>query len=124
MKYLFLQLATLFLSVILLLYFFSLDYFIPIRNGAYDWYNIIMVIFLLFLLVESSISTVMYVLEKFLTCGIKEFPDHYRSLKWGVGIAVCLIFSIILSIFNVFPLFYAFFVSVIILIILNIIKIF
>lgn len=124
MKYLLSQLLILILSVIILLYFFSLEYFLPIKDGIFDWYNIFLVIFFIFLSVQSIVSIVFFLSEKFLTCGIKEFPRINRSLKWGIAIGLCSTLSILFSIFNILPLFYAFSILVIILIILNIIKIF
>lgn len=124
MKYLLIQLIIGISSVILLLYFFSLSYFLPSEGEILNWYNISTVLFLSFLLSESIISLIFFLTEKFLTCGLREFPHIHRSLKWGVGLAFAIVISMILSLLNIIPLFYAFALSAIILIILNILKIF
>lgn len=124
MKYLLTQISILIVTVILLSYFFSLNYFLPTVDGNINWYNVLTVLFLIFFLTQSVFSTIFFLFEKFLTCGIKEFPNHNRSLKWGIGIGFCCIFSLLVGMFNIFPLFYAFAISVIILVILNIFNIF
>lgn len=124
MKYALTQFCILILSVIILIYFFSLEYFVPLSSGNINWYNLGAVLFCIFFFFESFVSLVFFLVEKFLTCGIKEFPDHFRSLKWGISIAFCIIISILLSIFNIIPLFYAFLISVIILIIFNLFRVF
>lgn len=124
MKYLLAQIFIGILSVILLSYFLSLDYFRPIADGLPNWYNISTVLFIVFFLTESLFSILFFSFEKFLTCGLREFPYHTRSLKWGIGIGFCCVLSLLLSMFNIFPLFYAFAISAIILIILNIFNIF
>lgn len=124
MKYLLVQISILILTVILLSYFFSLSYFLPANNENLNWYNISTVLFLSFFLSMSVSSIFFYIIEKFLTCGLREFPNYSRSVKWGIGIGFCVVISLLMSMFNIFPLFYAFTISVIILIILNIFKIF
>lgn len=124
MKYLLIQLLILFLSVILLLYFFSLSYFLPLESDVLNWYNISTVLLISFFLSESFFSLFFYLIEKFLTCSIREFPLYFRSLKWGIGLALCVVVSLMLSLLNIIPLFYAFILSAIILGILNIFKIF
>ncbi|MCC7289712.1 hypothetical protein IT417_00440 [bacterium] len=124
MKYLLTQAGIAVLSVILLLYFFSLSYFVPLEQGNINWYNVVTVLFLVFFFVESVVATIILLIEKFLTCGWKEFPHHSRSLKWGIGIGFCAILAMILSMYNVLPIFYGFTSSAIILYILNILKVF
>lgn len=124
MKYALTQFGILIASVIILIYFFSLEYFVPLSSGNINWYNLSAVLFCVFFFFEATISLFFFLTEKFLTCGIKEFPPHFRSLKWGISIAFCIVLSLLLSVFNIIPLFYAFLISVIILIIFNLFRIF
>ncbi len=92
MKYLFTQLFLLFISVIFLYYFSTVPNFVPFDiEGELDWPKIAFVMFNLFLVLESFISLVVYLVEKFIAYGKKEFPSSRLSLKWGLGISLTLI---------------------------------
>jgi len=102
MKYFLSQIIIFILSVIFLLYLFSLDYFLPFDAGEnLNWYNISIVLFLLFLSLQSVISLGVYFLQKFLAYGWKEFPDFRNSFKWGIGLGISIV---VLILFNALDL--------------------
>jgi hypothetical protein len=99
MKYLISQLILSVVSVTILYYLFGLDYFRPYeRSGELNWYNISIFLGILAILLQAVISTIVYLIQKFLAFGLKEFPDKGFSLKIGL----LLTFVIIgIMIFNV-----------------------
>jgi hypothetical protein len=105
MKYLFLQLFIVFLSAMFLLFLFQQKDFIPFDNeSTLNWYNIVAVLFFLFLVVQGFVSILFFLGQKFLTCGIREFPNISFSLKWGILISVLMIFVVIMNIFHILNL--------------------
>ncbi len=108
MKYLLSQLFILFFSVIILYYFSTVPNFIPYKiDGNLDWVKIGIVIFLIFLIIESFISLLIFLIEKFLVYGRKEFPDKLISLKWGIGISLCFIALLFLHLNHLITVFWA-----------------
>jgi hypothetical protein len=121
MKYLITQLFILILSVGFLLYLLTLQYFHPLTGININWYNTITVVPLLFLATQSFVSLGLFLIQKFLSYGWKEFPRPTFSLRWGIGVGVCLVVAIFLNIFNILPLVYGMPACTIILVILNLI---
>ncbi|MCA9375003.1 hypothetical protein KC622_01590 [Candidatus Dojkabacteria bacterium] len=105
MKYLLTQVVAIIVSVTLLYYFSTLNQFLPLTpEKEINWYNLFSVLTLVFVLLEGVISFSLYLLQKFLTCGWREFPDKSFSLKWGLGLSIGIIFIIVLNIFHLFSL--------------------
>lgn len=101
MKYLLSQSILLILSVILLYFFFTTPQFLPTNTyGELDWYKISAVLVVIFLLLQSFISLVIYLTQKFLAYGKNEFPDKNYSLLWGLGLSFCIIISMLFHIFH------------------------
>lgn len=99
MKYLLSQIFIFILSVIVLLYLSRLPGFTPFSQvGVIDWTNVGLIMFFLFLTAESIISVLIYLVEKFLAYGRKEFPSSRFSFKWGLGISLGLIILLFLHI--------------------------
>lgn len=106
MKFLFVQVISLIISVTFLLYLTSLEYFLPYTSqGLVDYYNLTTVLILLFLAVQSFVSLIIFLFQKFLAFELSEFPNHSHALKWGLIIAVSLVAGILLNLFDilVFP---------------------
>ncbi len=102
MKYIFLQTFVSFLGAMFLLFLFQQEHFLPFdESKKIEVYNIFAVLFFLFLISQGLVSIFLYLFQKFLTCGIKEFPSYNYSLKWGIIISILLIFVILLNIYNI-----------------------
>jgi hypothetical protein len=105
MKFLLGQIVILAVSVAFLLYLFSIEYFTPLNlQGDLNWYGIFTVLFLLFVLAQALVSLVIYLAQKFLAYGWKEFPDPWGSLKWGIGLALAFVGAILLNAFHILTL--------------------
>ncbi len=101
MKYLLSQSILLVLCVILLYFFFTTPQFLPTNAyGELDWYKISAVLVVIFLLLQSFISLVIYLTQKFLAYGKNEFPDKNYSLFWGLGLSLSIVISILFHIFH------------------------
>jgi hypothetical protein len=106
MKFLFVQIISLIVSVTFLLYLLSLEYFLPYgADGVLNYYNLVTVLILLFVLVESLISLLVFLVQKFVAFSWGEFPSHKLAVKWGLIFAVAIVGGILLNIFDilVFP---------------------
>ncbi len=105
MRYIFLQIFVLSLGVVFLLLLSQQRDFLPVNEqGIVNWYNVSSVLFFLFLVSQSTISLFLYFLQKFLTCGIKEFPSSRFSLKWGILISFLLTILLLLNIYHIVTL--------------------
>lgn len=105
MKYLLTQVVVIVVSVTLLYYFSTLDQFLPLTpEKEINWYNLFSVLTIIFLFLQASISLILYLLQKALTCGWREFPEKSLSLRWGLGLSIGIIFIIVLNIFHLFSL--------------------
>lgn len=99
MKYLIYQILILVASVAMMLYFINLDYFLPTDiSGNTNTYNVFAMLLLIFMLIESFISTVVFLVQKFLAFGWREFPPIWSSLKIGVVVAITVVSIAILNI--------------------------
>jgi hypothetical protein len=105
MKFLLGQIAILVISVAFLLYLFSVEYFTPVNiQGGLNWYGIFTVLFLLFVLSQSIISLTIFLAQKLLAYGWKEFPDPWASLKWGIGLSLAFVAALLLNSFHILTL--------------------
>lgn len=105
MKFLLGQISIVAISVAFLLYLFSVDYFTPFTSqGDLNWYGIFTVLFLVFLLGQGVISLIIFLAQKFLAYGWKEFPDPWGSLKWGIGLGLALVAALLLNAFHILTL--------------------
>lgn len=73
-------------------------------DGDPNWYNITYVMFLLFLIIESFSSILIYLSQKFIIYGRKEFPEKGFSIKWGLIIATVIISILLLNVFHILSL--------------------
>ncbi len=102
MKYLLVQIFIAVFSVIFLLFLLGLEGFLPLKEDkSLDWYNITSVLFFLFIFIQSLISVLIFLIQKFLVCGFKEFPSIGFSFKWGVTSSVLAVFIILFNIFHI-----------------------
>lgn len=123
MKYIFLQTFVSFLGAMFLLFLFQQEHFLPFeKSGEFDWYNIFAVLFFLFLLSQGALSILLYLFQKFLTCGIKEFPSYNYSLKWGILISILFVFIILLNIYNIMSITWGLLAMILIVFLLILIK--
>ncbi len=105
MKFLILQTFVSLLSVIFLLFLFEQEGFLPVKEDkSLDWYNIASVLFFCFLLLQSVLSILLFLIQKFITCSFKKFPSFHFSLKWGITIAFLVIFVILFNVFHIMDL--------------------
>ena len=105
MKFLLTQLSILIICVAFTLHLFSLDYFLPIdARSELNWYGISTVLFLLFMIAQSLISLTVFLTQKFLAYGWKEFPDYRNALKWGLGLALSIVIALLLNAFHILTL--------------------
>jgi hypothetical protein len=123
MKFLILQTFISFLSVIFLLFLFEQEEFLPLKEDrSLDWYKISSVLFFCFLLLQSVISIILFLIQKFVTCSFKKFPPFHFSLKWSITIAFLIIFIILFNIFHIIDLLWGGIILVFIIIILALLK--
>jgi hypothetical protein len=105
MKFLIVQGLIAVLSVILLYYFSTIDYFLPyFDSGSLNWYAIGTVLFLSFLFLQSVISVVLFLTQKFMAYGWKEFPHPSFATKWGVGLSLGTVVLLLLNAFHILTL--------------------
>lgn len=101
MKYLFLQMFVGFLGAMFLLFLFQTEEFLPFDDEEnINWYNVFSVLFFLFIFTQAVVSIILFLFQKFLTCGIKEFPSCKNSLKWGIVISFLFVFILFLNVYN------------------------
>ncbi len=123
MKFIFLQTFLIFFSAMFLLFLFGQDHFLPFdEKENIDWYNVSSVLIFLFFFIQGFFSIVLFLFQKFLTCGLKEFPSFNMSLKWGILTSLLVILIIILNIFHVVNLLWGLLIIIGIIAILLLIK--
>lgn len=121
MKFLFIQGVLFLFSVTLLIYLLSLDYFLPLTNGSINLYNVSTVLILLFILVQSLISLVIFLLQKFLAFGWSDFPHHGIALKWGIIVSSSLVVGLVLHILGILIFPWSFLALLLVIILLTVI---
>ncbi len=123
MKYLFLQTFVGFLGAMFLLFLFQTEEFLPFdEEGNVNWYNVFSVLFFLFIFTQAVVSIILFLFQKFLTCGLKEFPSFKNSLKWGIVISFLFVFILFLNVYNFISFMWGLVVMVFILLLLILIK--
>jgi len=123
MKYVIIQTILLLLSVIFLYYFSTKGYFLPLdSNGKPLWLNISLVMSLIFITTQALFSILITFIQKRLFFGKKEMPPIFSSLKWGMGIAICLIMVILLNVFHLLSIQWGLLIVFLIFIVLILIK--
>jgi hypothetical protein len=123
MKYLFSQILVVFLSAIFLLFLFGQETFLPFDSERnIDWYNVSSFLIFFFFLMQGVFSILLFLFQKFFTCGIKEFPCFKSSLKWGFLISLLIIFILFLNIFHFVSLVWGLVIVFVIIVLLLLIK--
>lgn len=108
----------------ILLYLASVGDFVPLDiNGLPNWYNVLTVLVIFFFLIQSVVSLGIYLVQKFLTCGVKEFPSSRNALKWGFILSFLMIVVIVLNLFHIVSLLWGAVVALFISIALFLLKI-
>lgn len=102
MKNIYTNTITLIASVMLLLYLISNQYFTPYSAGeTANWYNITIVLIVLWVTVYSFTFLLSYLTKKKLAYGKNEFPPARRSQIESALLATLLIVSILLHLFHI-----------------------
>lgn len=105
MKYLLIQFAILLGSVMFLYYLSTLPYFLPFdSDGATNWYNVTVVVIGIFLLFESLIAISIYLFQKFLAYGWREFPGKKLSLNAGIIFSLVIVVLLLLNVLGLVTL--------------------
>lgn len=121
MKFLITQILLFILSVGMLLYLMLQSFFVPQIDSVIDWYNVASTLALIFLLIQSFISLSVFIAQKLIAYGRREFPNHLPALRWGLGVALVAVISLLLGIYSIISPVYAFISLLAILIFVNII---
>ncbi|GEM_PF-3417501 len=107
MKYLIIQIIIFFFCSIFLLFLFQQEDFVPVQeDGVLNWYNVFSVLFFLFLLLQSTLGIVLFVVQKFVTCKLKEFPKPHFALKWSFVISLLLLLITLFNMFHIIDFFW------------------
>ena len=123
MKYIVIQLIILFWSVIFMYYLSSNYFFLPISaKGDLNWYNVGIVLTLVFLFVESLVSVGIFIIQKLWKRKIRREITYYSSLKWGIGLAFAVILMLLLNISHLFSLQWGLVILLIIIVFLILMK--
>ena len=89
------------IDLFLLWYLGSSEYFGPFnRLGEIDLWNIGVFVFMISLAVGIVISVIVFLTEKVLYCGKREFPRSDRALRYGLLTMLCLAAGLMLHIFH------------------------
>lgn len=105
MKFLITQGLIALVSASFLYYFMSLDYFLPLKeDGGVNWYTISAMLTTLFFLTQAILSISIFMFQKFLAFGWREFPHPRTAIKWGSGIGVGIILVLMLNSFHILSL--------------------
>lgn len=85
----------------LLGYLVGSKFFKPINlDGDLELWNIFLFLFMLASNFGLLVSLVVFVAEKLLYCGKKEFPSSARAIKIGVAFGILLLIILVLHIFH------------------------
>ncbi len=100
---------------ILIYYLSNFEYFSPwTSQGDIDYANVVFLVFLAACAVGLLVSLISFWVEKFISCGRKEFPSAKRAITIGLVVMVVLFGAIMLHIFH----FLNFFVGLILFVLL------
>ncbi len=110
MSYLLLLIILLGSDAALLWYLVNSEYFSPrTLSGDVEIWNVLLFLFLVSAAAGLMLSVAVYLGEKFLYCGAREFPSPARSVKYGLIIFLTLNVLLLLHVFH----FLNFFVAII-----------
>lgn len=88
-------------DVLLLVYLLSSQFFKPTTfTGDVDILNIILFVLMIAFGLGLFVSIVVYLVEKFVRCGKKEYPAPGRSIKYGILTALVAAILVFLHIFH------------------------
>lgn len=105
MKYLLTQITILIASVMFLYYLSTLPYFLPTNpDSTINWYNVLVVLSGLFFLFESLIALVVYLAQKFIAFGWREFPSKKLSLNIGIIFSLIIVVLLVLNVVGLISL--------------------
>jgi len=92
----------------LIYYLVNLEYFMPFsQTGDLELFNILFFIILVATLLGLVVSLCVFLGEKILYCGRKEFPSAGRSVKIGIISAIVLFAILTLHVFHLLNFFVA-----------------
>lgn len=105
MKFLIAQGLVALLSAVFMYYFTSLDYFLPLgEDGSVNWYTISAMLTVIFLFTQSIVSLALFMVQKFMAFGWKEFPHPRSALQWGSGVGIGIVVMLMLNSFHILSL--------------------
>lgn len=109
MKYIFVQLFILIITVILLKYLLGLEYFVPINgDDQLKIYNVTVVLVILFFLAQSILGLIVYLAQKFIAYGLREFPNIRIAVMFSFTFSLVFILSILSNILGILDFGYSF----------------
>lgn len=90
-----------FLDGILLFYLVNSEYFSPTSfTGDIEVWNVFLFVVLLSSLFGLVVTVVVFLVEKFISCGWKEFPKSYRAVRYGIMFSVVACVLMLLHVFH------------------------
>ncbi len=109
MKYILVQLFILIITVILLKYLLGLEYFVPINgDDQLKIYNVTVVLVILFFLAQSILGLIVYLTQKFIAYGLREFPNIRIAVMFSFTFSLVFILSILSNILGILDFGYSF----------------
>ena len=105
MKFIAIQTIILLFVVTIMLYLLNVTNFIPItEDGTINVLSVFVFFTAMILVIQSIVSILIYLVQKFTLYGRKEFPPSSIALKWGIGIAVVLTTIVIFNVYHIINL--------------------
>jgi len=105
MKFIVIQTIILFFVVTIMLYLLNVTNFIPITDeGSINVLTVFVFFTALILVIQSLVSIIIYLFQKFMLYGKKEFPPSSIALKWGIGVAIVMTTIIVFNIYHLINL--------------------
>jgi len=88
-----------------MLYLLNVTNFIPITDeGSINVLTVFVFFTALILVIQSLVSIIIYLFQKFMLYGKKEFPPSSIALKWGIGVAIVMTTIIVFNIYHLINL--------------------
>ncbi len=101
MKFIVLILSILIVTLFILRYLVLSAFFSPYTlNGDVDVWNVSLFVVLVSVAVGVVFALLVYIAEKLLYCGKKEYPIPRRALKFGSVVMVCCSVVLLLHVFH------------------------
>ena len=89
-------------DILLIWYLVNSEYFSPKTiSGDLDVWNVALFVGLVSLAVGLTVSLIVFLVEKLLYCGWREFPPVRRAVKAGILVAIALAVVLAMHIFHV-----------------------